>query len=167
MALRTIRLKGDEILRKKSRSVDHINEKIISLLDDMRETMVNMEGVGIAAPQLGVLRRVILVDAGAAREEDEPDIIELINPEIIHSEGAQINVEACLSLPKEQFHVERPAKVTVQAFDRHNRLQTYDADGFLAVVFCHEIDHLDGIIFTDIALKEYVEKKPAGRRKRR
>jgi len=158
MALRTIRLKGDEILKKKSKPVVEINEKILTLLDDMQETMFEMDGVGIAAPQVGALRRVVIIDAAIARGEEEPDIIELINPEIIKREGRQINVEACLSLPNEQHYVERPERVTVRALDRNGILKEYEGEGFLAVVFCHEIDHLDGIVFTDKALVDYEEK---------
>ena len=162
MALRTIRLKGDEILRKKSKPVREINDKIFTLLDDMQETMAAMDGVGIAAPQVGVLRRVVVIDAATARGEEGSEIIELINPEILRQEGDQINVEACLSVPSEQHHVERPFKVVVGAYDRGGNFQTYEGEGFLAVVFCHEIDHLDGIIFTDKALEgseEEAEKR--------
>jgi len=159
MALRTIRLKDDEILRKKSRPVTEINEKILTLLDDMQETMYSMEGVGIAAPQLGVLRRIVVIDAAIAREEEgKSDIIELINPEIISVEGSQINTEACLSLPNEQFYVERPKKVIVRALDRHGDMKEYEGKNFLAVAFCHEIDHLEGILFTDKMIENYKEE---------
>jgi len=158
MALRTIRLKGDEILKKKSKPVQDINEKIHTLLDDMTETMHSMDGVGIAAPQLGVLRRVVVIDAGVARGEEESDIIELINPEIIKREGTQINAEACLSIPGEQYHVERPGRVVVRAFDRDGVMKEYEGEGFLAVAFCHEIDHLEGMLFTDKAIFDYIDK---------
>ncbi|MCL2565893.1 MAG: peptide deformylase [Defluviitaleaceae bacterium] len=160
MALRTIRLEGDEILRKKSKPVAEINEKIHILLDDMLETMYAMDGVGIAAPQVGILRRVVIIDAAIAREEEgESDILELINPEIVSMEGSQINTEACLSLPGEQCHVERPEKVVVRALDRYGNMRQYEGEGFLAVAFCHEIDHLDGIIFTDKKIEGYEEKE--------
>lgn len=160
MALRTIRLEDDDILRKKSKPVTEINEKIHILLDDMLETMYSMDGVGIAAPQVGALRRVVVIDAAIARgEENESDIIELINPEITGMEGSQINIEACLSLPGEQCHVERPSKVIVRALDRHGDMKQYEGEGFLAVAFCHEIDHLDGILFTDKMIEGYEEEE--------
>jgi len=152
MALRTLRLNDDEILRKKARPVSEINEKILTLLDDMLETMRDIDGVGIAAPQVGVLRRVAVIDMG----EDGDGVIELINPEIIKSEGSQINVEACLSLPDERAYVERPEKVVVRALDRNGDLCEYEGSGFLAVAFCHEIDHLDGILYTDKALDDEI-----------
>ncbi|MDL2248835.1 peptide deformylase, partial [Tyzzerella sp. OttesenSCG-928-J15] len=105
MALRTIRLKDDEILRKKSKPVKEINEKILTLLDDMAETMYDKSGVGLAAPQIGVLRRVVVIDV--AGEDEEPDLIELINPEIVEKTGSQINGEACLSIPGEMGYVDR------------------------------------------------------------
>jgi len=155
MALRTVRLEGDEILRKKARPVSEINEKIITLLDDMRETMREQIGVGIAAPQVGILRRVVVIDM--EDEQGEEGVIELINPEIILQEGSQINVEACLSIPDEQHYVERPERVVVRALNRDGELCEYEGEGFLAIVFCHEIDHLDGILYTDKALEEYDE----------
>ena len=155
MALRTIRLNDDELLRKKSRPVKEINEKILILLDDMRETMYEKEGIGIAAPQVGVLRRVVVIDIG---NEEDPDLIELINPEIIKKEGSQINGEACLSMPGEMGYVERPEKVIVQALDRNGDLIEYEGEGILAIAFCHEIDHLDGILFTDKVIEGYEEE---------
>jgi len=158
MALRTIRLKDDELLRKKSKPVAEINEKILTLLDDMRETMYEKEGIGIAAPQVGVLRRVVVIDIGTGDEDDEEyesDLIELINPEIIKREGSQINGEACLSVPGEMGYVERPEKVIVQALNREGDLMEYEGEGVLAIAFCHEIDHLDGILFTDKVIEGY------------
>jgi len=162
MALRTIRLKDDELLRKKSKPVTEINEKILTLLDDMRETMYEKEGIGIAAPQVGVLRRVVVIDIGdigTGDDDDESDLIELINPEIIKMEGSQINGEACLSVPGEMGYVERPEKVIVQALDRNGDLMEYEGEGVLAIAFCHEIDHLDGILFTDKAIEGYEEEE--------
>ena len=156
MALRAIRLKDDELLRKKSKPVKEINEKILTLLDDMCETMYDKEGIGIAAPQVGVLRRVVVIDISGVDEES--DLIELINPEIIKMEGSQINGEACLSVPGEMGYVDRPEKVIVQALDRNGDLMEYEGEGVLAIAFCHEIDHLDGILFTDKAIEGYEDE---------
>ena len=155
MALRSIRLKDDEILRKKTKPVLDINDKILTLLDDMRETMEEADGVGIAAPQVGVLRRVAIVNMG----EEQGGVIEMINPEIIHTEGSQINVEGCLSLPDESAYVERPERVIVRALDRDGNLREHEGSGFLAVAFCHEIDHLDGILYMDKAIEDYEEEE--------
>lgn len=145
MALRNIREDGDEILRKVSKPVTEINESIEILLDDMYETMKN-GGVGLAAPQVGILKRVIVIDIGEG-------VIELINPEIINQEGEQIAVEGCLSIPGVFGEVKRPDKVTVEGLNRKGQKVTIEGKGLLAIVLCHEIDHLNGILFKDKAIK--------------
>ena len=154
MALRQMRLEDDEILRKKAKPVTEIDDKIRTLLDDMRETMYDAEGVGLAAPQVGVLRRVVVIDMG----EENGGVIELINPEFIKTEGSQINKEACLSIPDESAYVERPEFVLVRALDRDGNMCEYEADGNLAIAFCHEMDHLDGILYKDKALEDYEDE---------
>ncbi len=145
MAIRKIVKMPNDILRKKCRPVDVIDEKILTLLDDMAETMYENDGVGLAAPQVGILRRVVVVDIG----EEDIGLLELINPEIISKEGEQVGTEGCLSVSDVRGDVKRPEKVVVEAYDRNGDLMQYTAEGLLAVAFCHEIDHLDGIIFTD------------------
>jgi peptide deformylase len=142
MALRTIRKYEDEILRKKSRKVDEINERILTLIKDMEETMYKAQGVGLAAPQVGVLKKVVVIDAGEG-------IIRLINPEIISEEGSQIDLEGCLSIPGEQGEVERPNKVKVKALNEKGEEIIVEGEGLLARALCHEIDHLDGVLFVD------------------
>lgn len=142
MATRTILLKDNPRLRKISRPVTKINKHITELLDDMAQTMYEARGVGLAAPQVGVLRRVVVIDVGDG-------LIELINPEIIHAEGQQRMEEGCLSLPDDAGYVVRPAKVTVRALDRNGEEHEYTGEELLARAFAHEIDHLDGILFTD------------------
>ncbi|MEG0914583.1 MAG: peptide deformylase, partial [Christensenellaceae bacterium] len=129
-------------LRKKSKEVPVINKKITDLLDDMAQTMYEARGVGLAAPQVGSLRRMAIVDVGDG-------LIEMINPVVLESEGQQRVEEGCLSLPDDNGYVIRPAKVTVQAQDRNGELKKYTGEGLLARAFVHEIDHLDGILFTD------------------
>lgn len=150
MALRNIVTEEDPLLRKRSRPVDEINERILKLLDDMADTMYyDNRGIGIAAPQVGVLRRVFVVDVG-----DEHGKIEFINPEIIYSEGTQTFCEGCLSLPGKSADVERPEKIKIKALDRNGQEFELEADGLLAVCICHEYDHLEGILFTDKAIGE-------------
>lgn len=142
MAIRNIRKDDDPILRKVSRQVDRIDDRIITLLDDMKETMDEAEGVGLAAPQVGVLRRVIIIDIGEG-------LIELINPEIIYQEGSQCGEEGCLSLPGILEEVTRPNKVRVRGLNRKGQEIIVEGEELLARALCHEIDHLDGILFTD------------------
>ncbi|HOE56757.1 MAG TPA: peptide deformylase [Bacillota bacterium] len=144
MAIRTIRKDGDEILRKVSRKVDVIDNRILTLLDDMKETMYDSSGVGLAAPQVGVLRRVVVIDVGEGP-------IELINPVIVYESGEQIREEGCLSIPGTRGQVKRPAKVIVRAMDRKGETIELTGTELLATAFCHEIDHLGGILFTDKA----------------
>lgn len=149
MALRTIRKLGDDILRKKCRPVENIDEKILTLLDDMAETMDSADGVGLAAPQIGVLKRIAVIDVGDG-------LIELINPEIISASGSQTADEGCLSVPGKYGKVERPHKVTVRATDRDGNLFEIEGEDLLARALCHEIDHLDGVVFVDKVI-EYTE----------
>jgi len=142
MALRTIRELGDDILRKKCRPVDKIDEKILTLLDDMADTMYEANGVGLAAPQVGILKRVVVIDDGTG-------LIELINPEILSATGSETGDEGCLSVPGKYGKVTRPTKVTVKALNRHGETFTLTGEGLLARALCHETDHLDGIVFVD------------------
>jgi len=146
MALRTLRLSGDELLRKKSKPVREITDNIITLLDDMYETLRAENGVGLAAPQVGVLRRVVVV-----KLDDEHELVELINPEIVEADGVQEGLEACLSVPGKQGTVERPNSVRVRAQNRAGGEFTVEGEGFLARALCHELDHLDGVLYTDKA----------------
>lgn len=143
MATRLVRTSEDEILRKKCKSVGEINDRILTLLDDMAETMYAANGVGLAAPQVGVLRRVVVIDVGEG-------LIELINPVIIEQSGAQCGNEGCLSVPGKQGEVTRPERVRVEATDRDGDRFVMEGEGLLARAFCHEIDHLDGILYTDL-----------------
>lgn len=149
MALREIRKYDDEILRKKSREVKDINDRIRTLIDDMAETMYKADGVGLAAPQVGVLRRIIVVDAGSG-------LIAIVNPEIVMSEGEQVGVEGCLSVPDVAGEVARPKIVTVKGLDRNGEHIEITGEDLLARALAHEIDHLEGILFTDKVIR-YVD----------
>ena len=144
MALREVITEKDETLRKKSRPVEQFDGKLHQLMDDMAQTMYKYEGVGLAAVQVGILKRAIVIDVGEG-------LIELINPEIVKATGSQEDSEGCLSCPGEYAIVERPDRVEVRAFDRNGNEFTKIGTGLLARAFCHEIDHLDGIIFKDRA----------------
>ena len=152
MALRNILRFGEPTLEKTCRPVKDFNERIHVLLDDMRDTLLMADGVGLAAPQVGVLRRIcIVMDTNLEDKTPEEQIIELVNPEIIHSEGEQTGNEGCLSLPGEFGVVTRPNIVTVRAFDRYGNEFEYTGEGLTARAFCHELDHLDGHLFTEFA----------------
>lgn len=147
MAILNILKEDDPTLRKISRRVDEITPRIITLLDDMKETMHKAGGVGLAAPQVGVLRRIVVI------ETDESGYIELINPEIIKtSKKTQQTYEGCLSLPGKWGITSRPFEVTVRAQNRKGELFEMTGTELLAKAFCHEIDHLDGILYSDVAL---------------
>ncbi|HOQ37295.1 MAG TPA: peptide deformylase [Acetivibrio sp.] len=146
MAIRIIREEGDEVLRKKSKEVDVIDDKIKTLLSDMAETMYAANGVGLAAPQVGILKRVVVIDVGEG-------LMELINPVIVKQEGEQTEVEGCLSIPGVAGEVKRPAKVLVEALNRDGEKIKVEGQGLLAVALCHEIDHLDGILFIDKVIR--------------
>lgn len=142
MAYRNIVKDGDPILRKKSRVVEKFDDKLVVLLDDMAETMYRAEGCGLAAVQVGILRRVVVIDV-------DGELLELINPEIISEEGEQQETEGCLSFPKQYAVTRRPAVVRVKAQNRHGQWCVYKGEGLKARCFCHEIDHLDGVVFLD------------------
>ena len=145
MALRTIRIAGDPVLEKVCREVKEITPKIRDLIDDMFETMYDAEGVGLAAPQVGNLRRIVVIDCG----EDNGGPLVLINPRITLREGEQTGDEGCLSLPGKAGIVTRPNHVVVEAQDRDMKMRTVVGDELLARALCHEIDHLDGHMYTE------------------
>ncbi len=155
MALRNVLTEENPVLRKKSKFVQDFDEKLWELLDDMTDTMYKNDGCGIAAPQVGVLKRVVVVDACNMK-------LELVNPEITKQSGEQTTEEGCLSVTKCTGLVKRPMEVTVKAYDRYGNKFTISVEGLMATVFCHELDHLDGILFTDKAEKLFdkiVKKK--------
>ncbi len=145
MAKLKILTEGDTALRLKSRPVSIVNDRIKTLLSDMTETMRAADGCGLAAPQVGVLRRVVVIETEPGR------VLELINPVIVERKGEQHEVEGCLSVPGRQGYTSRPAYVKVEALDRNGDPVTYEGEGLLARCFCHEIDHLDGILYIDHA----------------
>lgn len=151
MAIRTIRTDDDPVLRKKSREIDTVDPKIQGLIEDMIETMYDADGVGLAAPQVGILKRVVVIDI-----YDETGVKVLVNPEIVSEEGEQEEVEGCLSLPGKAGVVKRPARVVVKALNEKGQAYTIEGTGLLARALCHEIDHLNGVLFTDKVI-EYVE----------
>ena len=143
MALRTIRVQGDSVLTKKSRTVDKMTPRIGELITDMLDTMYDAMGVGLAAPQVGILKRIVVIDVG------EGPIV-LINPEILETSGEQTGDEGCLSVPGMAGQVTRPNYVKVKALDVNMEEQIYEGEGLLARAFCHEIDHLDGKMYTEL-----------------
>lgn len=143
MALRTIRVQGDSVLTKKSRAVDKMTPRIGELITDMLDTMYDAMGVGLAAPQVGILKRIVVIDVG------EGPIV-LINPEILETSGEQTGDEGCLSVPGMAGQVTRPNYVKVKALDVNMNEQIYEGEGLLARAFCHEIDHLDGKMYTEL-----------------
>jgi peptide deformylase len=149
MATRTIVVEGDEILGKKSRPVTNFDARLHVLLDDMRETLLQANGVGLAAVQVGILRRAVLV----INEKDE--VLELINPEILETSGEQEGLEGCLSVPGYYGIVKRPMKVKVRAQDRNGNFYEVEDVGLTARCFCHEIEHLDGHLFKERATRMY------------
>lgn len=148
MALRNIVTKEQPALYKKSRPVTDFNRRLHQLLDDMAETLIEANGVGLAAPQVGILRRAVLVIETNVPEGEDEYIIELINPEIIETSGEQTGAEGCLSVPGEYGIVTRPQNVKVRAQDRNGEWFEVEGTGLTARCFCHEIDHLDGVVFT-------------------
>ncbi len=146
MAIRNIVKDGDEVLRKTCRTQMAFDERLATVLDDMIETMYAADGVGLAAPQIGILRRYCVIDIGEG-------VIELVNPVIEKTEGEQLEQEGCLSYPGEYGVTKRPQKVTVRAQDRFGKNITVTGEGLMARALCHEIDHLDGIIFKDRLVK--------------
>lgn len=152
MAIRQIREEGDDILKKKSREVEIVDDKINELLDDMVETMHKYNGVGLAAVQVGILKRVIVIDL-----YDDKGVIKLINPVIIKEKGEQEVEEGCLSFPNKYAKMIRPAEVTVEGLDEKGKKIKIHAKGLLAQALSHEVDHLDGIVFIDKMLPGTLE----------
>ncbi len=162
MALRHIVTQEDKILHKVCREQVKFDERLHQLLDDMAETLENANGVGLAAPQVGILRRVVLVIETNVEEEEDEEILELINPIIISSEGEQVGAEGCLSVPGEYGIVRRPSCVTVRAQDRDGKWFKYTGTGLTARCICHELDHLDGHLFTEKAERMLSEEELKG-----
>lgn len=160
MAKRNIVLEKDEFLRKTSKEVTEFNQKLWTLLDDMAETMYASDGVGLAAVQVGVLRRVITIDAG-------DKLYEIINPHFIEQSGDQTGAEGCLSSPNEYGTVVRPMCVRVAALDRHGKPYEITGEGLLARALCHEIDHLNGILFKDLAIAMLDPEEEAAPKKKK
>ena len=152
MAIRNIIEMGkDDILRKHSRRVVKFDRRLGVLLDDMADTMYQADGVGLAAPQVGVLKRAVVIDVGDG-------LIELVNPEILSSEGEVIGAEGCLSVPGRRGTVKRPEKVRVSAQDRKGNPIEVEGEGLLAVCLCHELDHLDGVLYVDKMIEDVTDK---------
>ena len=149
MAIRNVVQVGDDVLRKKCFAVARFDEKLATLLDDMKDTVRKEEGAGLAAPQVGVLRRAVVIDV-------EEGFFELVNPVIVQAKGEQIGYEGCLSVRGRRGVVRRPMEVTVEFFDRFGKQQKLTARGFFARAVCHELDHLDGVLYIDKA--ESVER---------
>ncbi len=160
MAYRNILTSEDKTLRKKSREVTSFDPRLHTLIDDMRETLKRANGVGLAAPQVGVLRRVVLV-LELDEEGKEKQIYEMINPVILESSGEQYGTEGCLSVPGVYGYVTRPMKVKVRAQDRFGNYYEAEGEGLTARAFCHEIDHLDGHLYTELADKLYKDGEEA------
>ena len=166
MGIRLIRTDGDEMLKKKCKPIKEITPAVLDLLDDMVETLRNANALGLAAPQIGALRRMAVI-------EDEEVLYELINPEIIESDGSQVCNEACLSVPGVCGDINRPFEVTVEAMDRTGEKYTLTVNDYLASAFCHEIDHLNGVLFTDSATslqpinQDQLEERKKARKKKR
>ena len=152
MAVRNILREGEDTLRKICRPVDKIEKRLHVLLDDMAETMYAADGVGLAAPQVGILRRVVVIDVGEG-------LLELINPEIVETEGKCVDVEGCLSVPGRRATVERPERTVVQAINRKGQLIEVEGTGLLARALCHEIDHLDGILYVDKIIEDVTDRE--------
>jgi len=150
MAIRLIVKDPDPVLREKAKEVTKFNANLHKLLRDMAETMYDADGVGLAAPQVGILKRVIVVDVG-----DERGLIEMVNPELVEQEGEQLGPEGCLSIPGLSGDVRRAKRVVVKGLDRNGSPFTVEAEDFLARAFQHEIDHLNGVLFTDLAEAVY------------
>ncbi len=151
MALRKIRnYQKDDILRKKAKEVTKVDDRVRLLISDMIDTMYHADGVGLAAPQVGILKRIVVIDVGDG-------VHALINPEILRQSGEEIDYEGCLSIPGIRGRVKRPAHVVVRALDQDGKETEFGADGLLARAVCHETDHLDGILFIDKVLPETLE----------
>lgn len=152
MAYREIRKDGDEVLRKKSRPVEVIDKKIETLLDDMADTMYKADGVGLAAPQVGILKRIVVIDVGNG-------LFEMINPEILEENGEQDGIEGCLSVPGTSGEVVRPMHIKVSYTDRNGEPVILETEELFARAICHELDHLDGILYKDKAHKMFTAEE--------
>lgn len=152
MALREIRKEGDPCLTKVCRRVDKFDERLGILIEDMKDTLAKANGVGLAAPQVGILKRVIVMDLG-----EEGGMKEFVNPEIISTEGSYIDVEGCLSVPGKMGTVERPMKTTVRAFDKDGNEFEFTGEELYSKCLCHETDHLDGVLYTSKVI-EWMEE---------
>lgn len=151
MAIRNIRIIGDPILRKKSREVEKIDNRIIQLLDDMEETMRDANGLGLAAPQIGILKRLVVVDM-----QDGNGVMKMINPKITKkSEDTQENLEGCLSIPGKSGVVDRPKNLVLEYTDINGENVVVNCDEYKAVCICHELDHLEGVLYPDLAKRMY------------
>ena len=143
MATRKIRLDGDDVLRKVCKPIEKMTQRLQTLIDDMYDTMYEANGVGLAAPQVGILKRIVVIDIG------DDNAYTLINPRIIEADGEQTGEEGCLSLPGLQGTVTRPNHVICEAYDEDMQLRQIEGEGLLARAICHELDHLDGILYKD------------------
>ncbi len=150
MAYRQIRIDGDEVLRKKSRPVEKIDDRILTLIEDMADTMYKADGVGLAAPQIGILKRIVTIDVGDG-------LIEMINPVILEQSGEQDGPEGCLSLPGTTGEVKRPMYVKAKYTNASGETVIVEAEELLARCICHELDHLDGVLYKDRAYKMYTQ----------
>mgnify|MGYP002617120803 CR=1 FL=1 len=159
MATRMILKNGDPQLRKHCHEVKDFNPRLHMLLDDMRQTLAESNGVGLAAPQVGIIRRACIVMETNVPEGEDEYFIELVNPEIIERDGEQEGGEGCLSLPERYGVVKRPNHVKVRAQDRNGNTFEVEGTGLTARCFCHEIDHLDGVLFTDRATHMYTDEE--------
>ena len=154
MAKRKILILGqDEQLRKRCRPVDKFDERLHTLLDDMAETMYDSNGAGLAAPQVGILKRAVVIDVG-----DEHGLVELINPEIVAAKGEREVVESCLSVPDKCGLVKRPVRVTVKAFNRFGEPVEYTGEDFFGLALCHETEHLDGKLYVDSMIEDVSDR---------
>ena len=152
MGLRKILTVDEPALHKTCRPVENFDKRLHSLLDDMRDTLIDSEGVGLAAPQVGILRRVVLVDTGE-------EILELINPTLLETDGEQVGAEGCLSVPGKYGLVKRPYYAKVRAQDRNGDWYEYEGEELIARCFCHELDHLDGIVYTEVMERFLTEEE--------
>ncbi|MEY9091984.1 peptide deformylase [Paenibacillus sp. RC84] len=150
MAIRMIVKEGDSVLRETAKQVTKFNSNLHKLLDDMADTMYDAPGVGLAAPQVGILKRVIVMDVG-----DENGLIEIVNPVVVEQSGEQIGPEGCLSIPGLEGEVKRPFKVKVKGQDRNGEEFELEGEELLARCIMHEVDHLNGVLFTDLAIRLY------------
>ena len=162
MALRNIVTKEDKILYKSCRPVDKFDARLHQLLDDMADTLIKANGVGLAAPQVGVLRRAVLVIETNVGEGEEEKILELINPELVETSGEQVGAEGCLSVPGEYGIVRRPERAKVRAQDRNGNWFEYEGEGLTARCICHELEHLDGHLFTEKCERMLTEEELSG-----